>query len=175
MTEYGYDYAAQAKFALFLHIVWVTRYRKGVLTGEISLKAREIIRQVCEKENVKIIKGTISRDYVHLFVSVTPSVSISRVVQLMKGKSSYALFREFDELRQHYRERHLWATGYLCCSSGAVPAEDIREYVEAQLAEEEAGPDRFGEAEGQGARPDEAAGTGPDAGVDGPRGREGDS
>ncbi len=78
MTEYRHG--AHTVFRIHLHLVWVTKYRKPVMTGEVGLRVRELLREICGHHEVTIIKGHISKDHVHLFVSVPPRVTISRVV-----------------------------------------------------------------------------------------------
>jgi putative transposase len=97
-----------------------------------------VIRQVCRAEEVDILKGHVSKDHVHLFVSIPPQVTISRLVQRVKGKSSHALLTEFSHLRKAFWGRHLWARGYFCCSSGNVTDEVIKQYIENQQEEEDA-------------------------------------
>jgi putative transposase len=75
---------------------------------------------------------------VHLFVSIPPQVTISRLVQRLKGKSSHSLLAEFDHLRKTFWGRHVWARGYFCCSSGNVTDEVIAAYIENQAHEEDA-------------------------------------
>lgn len=58
------------------HIVWVPKYRFKVLHGDVRLRVREIIRQVCSEMNVTIIKGLLSRDHVHMFVEIPPHVAV---------------------------------------------------------------------------------------------------
>ncbi len=68
--------------------VWITNYRKKVLTGIVAERVRELIRGICKEHEVEILKGHVSKDHVHLFVSVPPHVTISKLVQYLKGKSS---------------------------------------------------------------------------------------
>jgi putative transposase len=82
-----YRHGAHSVFEIHLHFVWVTKYRKPVLTGEVSLRVRELIRQSCREEEVEILKGHVAKDHVHLFVSIPPQVTISRLVQRLKGKA----------------------------------------------------------------------------------------
>ena len=106
--------------------------------GEVGLRVREVIRQVCRGEEVDILKGHVSKDHVHLFVSIPPQATISRLVQRLKGKSSHALLTEYSHLRKTFWGRHLWARGYFCCSSGNVTDEVIKQYIENQQEEEDA-------------------------------------
>jgi putative transposase len=130
MSEYRHG--AHSVFSIHLHLVWITKYRKSVLTGDVAFKTRELIREICRSESVDIIKGHISRDHIHLFVSIPPQVTISRLVQRLKGKSSYKLLQSFESLRRQYWGRHLWARGYFCCSSGNVTDDVIKSYIEQQ-------------------------------------------
>ena len=127
-----YQHGAHSVFSIHLHIVWITKYRKPVLLGDIALKTREIIRQICASLDVEIIRGHIAHDHVHLFVSLPPQVTISSLVQKLKGKSSHALQNIFPSLRRQYWGRHFWARGYFCCSSGNVTDDVIKQYIEQQ-------------------------------------------
>jgi putative transposase len=112
------------------HFAWVTKYRYPVLKGVVALRARDIIREVCEAREVTIIKGVVSKDHVHLFVLCPPHLSPSKVMQWVKGRTSRKLQQEFEELRKQYWGRHLWARGYFCASSGTVTDELIKAYIE---------------------------------------------
>ena len=130
MTEYRHG--AHTVFRIHLHIVWVTKYRKPVMRGEVGTRLRELIREICGASEVTIIKGHVSSDHVHLFVSVPPRVTISRLLQMLKGKSSYKLMQEFPHLRKKFWGRHMWARGYFCVSSGNVTDDVIKQYIEEQ-------------------------------------------
>ena len=78
-------------YDLKYHIVWITKYRKPVLRGDVAERTKEI----CGLENVEIIKGHVSRDHVYVFVSVVLYISISGLVQLLKGKTSCKMVREY--------------------------------------------------------------------------------
>ena len=127
-----YQHGAHSVFSIHLHLVWITKYRKPVLVGDIALKTREILRQICKAESVEIIRGHVSRDHIHLFVSIPPQATISRLVQKLKGKSSHKLLHTYPSLRRQYWGRHFWARGYFCCSSGNVTDEVIKQYIEQQ-------------------------------------------
>lgn len=132
MAEKEYRLGSHTVYDIKYHLVWVSKYRYRILTGEIALRAREVIRQVCMSREIKIIKGHVSRDHVHLLVSAPPRLSVSQMMQHIKGKSSYMLQREFPELRKRYWGQHLWARGYFCASSGTVTDAMIKAYIEHQ-------------------------------------------
>jgi len=112
--------------------VWITKYRKPILRGEIGKRVRELIRQTCASLDVYILKGHVSKDHVHLLVSVPPNLSVSELVKRLKGRSSRKMLEEFGELRKVYWGRHLWARGYFAASTGNVTDEIIAEYIEKQ-------------------------------------------
>ena len=127
-----YRHGSHTKFMIHLHLVWITKYRKAVLKEEVAYRVRDIIRTICTSEDVDIIKGHVSKDHVHLFVSIPPQVTISRLVQKLKGKSSHKILNEFQHLRKQYWGRHFWSRGYFCCSSGNVTDDIIKQYIEQQ-------------------------------------------
>jgi len=114
------------------HLVWITKYRYPVLVGNIALRLRALIREICEKEEVEIIRGNIGRDHVHLYISAPPYIMISRLVQFMKGKSPRKLQQEFRELKHKYWGKHLWAIGYFVRTTGNVTDRQVKEYIENQ-------------------------------------------
>lgn len=127
-----YRHGSHTVFMIHLHLVWITNYCKPILQGEVAYRVREPIREICRQEKVEIIKGNVSKEHIHLFISMPPQVTISRLVQKMKGETSYKLLREYQQLRKQYWGRHLWARGFFCCSSGNVTDEVIKQYIEQQ-------------------------------------------
>lgn len=103
-----------------------------MLRGEIAGRARELIWEICTAQDVEIIKGHISRDHVHLLVSVSPDISVSKLVQSIKGKSSRKMMMEHKSLNRQFWGRHIWARGYFAASSGNVTDEVIAKYIEEQ-------------------------------------------
>ena len=127
-----YRHGPHSVFEIHLHLVWVTKYRKPVLTGAVGSRVRDLIREIGGTADVLIIKGHVSKDHVHLLVSIPPQVTISRLVQRLKGKTAYKLLGEFAHIRKEFWGRHLWARGYFCCSSGNVTDQVIAEYIANQ-------------------------------------------
>jgi putative transposase len=130
-----YRKGSHTVYELHYHFVFITKYRKPVLRGDIAKRARELIREICGSEDVKIVKGHVSPDHVHLLLSMPPQVSPSRIMQAVKGKSSHHLVREFRNLQREFWGRHLWARGYFACTTGNVTDEVIKQYIELQGAE----------------------------------------
>ena len=138
-----YRHGAHTVYDLKYHIVWTTKYRKPILNARIAIRVRELIREICRVHNITIIKGQVSKDHVHLFVSVPPSLSISKITQLFKGKTSRKLLEEDKQLSKQYWGQHLWARGYFAVSSGTVTDEAIMEYIKHQDEDEDKRGDSF--------------------------------
>ena len=115
------------------HIVWATKYRYKVLFGDVRLSARDICRQVCGENGVEILHGVLSRDHVHMFVSVPPKIAIADLVRKMKGRSSYKLQREFPELKKRYWGRKFWGRGYFSTTNGAITEDAVLQYLDNHL------------------------------------------
>ncbi|MFR6972711.1 IS200/IS605 family transposase [Streptococcus pneumoniae] len=123
-----YRRGAHSLYDLKYHIVFCTKYRYRVLTGQIASRAREVIQEICAANYIDIISGSMSPDHVHILVSVPPSISISKVLQYIKGKSSRKLLQEFELLRKRYWGQHLWARGYFVVTVGNVNSEAVHVY-----------------------------------------------
>jgi putative transposase len=115
------------------------------MVGLVAERVRELIRQICKEHDVEIIKGHVSKDHVHMFVSVSPHLAISKLIQYLKGKSSYKLLQENKQLSKEFWGRHLWGRGYFVATSGNVTDEVIMEYIKNQDVENEEGDFRISE------------------------------
>ena len=80
----------------------------SVLKGEVQIRCRDLIRQVCDSMDVRILKGVVSKDHVHLHVSYPQKISISDLVKRLKGRSAKLMLDEFSELKKRYWGQHLW-------------------------------------------------------------------
>jgi putative transposase len=127
-----YRHGSHTTFAIHLHIVWITKDRHKVLRGEVAERVRAIVREACRQSGVDILQGHISPEHVHGMLSLPPHVTISRLSQRMKGKSSYRLLAAFPQMRKRFWGCHVWARGYCCGSSGPVTDEVIKAYMAQQ-------------------------------------------
>ena len=125
-----YRKTPHSTFLIELHLVWITKYRKKVLVGDIPLRTRNLLREICEKNDVHVISGHIARDHVHMFVSIPPRLSVSRLMQYLKGTTSRKLQMEYQVLRKQFWGQHIWARGYFCVSSGNVTDDMIKNYIQ---------------------------------------------
>ena len=93
-----YRYGSHTVFKIEYHFVWVTKYRFHVLKGDIALRTRELIRQICEAHEIRIV-GVVSKDHVHILVSAPPEIAPSEIMRRIKGRTSRKLMEEFPELK----------------------------------------------------------------------------
>ena len=132
-----YRVGSQTVYDIKYHFVWITKYRYKVLQGNVAIRLRELLRQGCEAKGLEIVRGSISKDHVHLLLSCPTTLSPSQIAQYLKGRSSHLLQDEFPELKKRYWGQHMWARGYFCGTVGTVDEETIRQYIENQGNEEE--------------------------------------
>lgn len=127
-----YRKGSHSLFDLKLHVVWITKYRKPVLSGEAGQRLRDIIRRICEELEVEILAGNVRLDHVHLLVSIPPKLSVSKLMQRLKGVSARRLLQSNKKLQKEFWGKHLWARGYFAVSSGNVTDDVIAEYIKNQ-------------------------------------------
>ena len=92
------------------------------------------IRQICEEMGVYIVRGVLARDHVYMFLSIPPKLSLSDVMQRIKGRSSRHIQMEYPGLRKRYWGRRFWARGYFSITSGNVTDDIILQYLEIYSA-----------------------------------------
>ncbi len=128
----NYRTSSHSRYDLKYHFVWVTKCRRKVLTGAVGIRVRDLVREVCRTHEIEILQGAVSGDHVHVLLSCPPTMSPSKIMQYIKGKSSRKLMMEFKHIQKQYWGRHFWACGYFVASSGNVTDEAIAEYIRGQ-------------------------------------------
>ena len=102
------------------------------MTGEVAQRAIELIRETYMTNYVEILSGSMSSDHVHIMVSLPPSISVSKLMQYTKGRSSRKFMQEFPSLRKRYWGQHIWARGYFVKSVGDLNESQVQKYIENQ-------------------------------------------
>ena len=118
---------------LKVHLVWCTKYHHKALQQDVACRIRDLLRQICEANDIQIVKGHVSKDHIHLYVSYPPKLSVSEMIKRLKGRSSKMIQAEFPELGAKFWGRHFWGIGYAAFSSGTVTDQTIREYLERHI------------------------------------------
>ena len=95
-----YRYGSHTVYQIEYHFVWVTKYRYKVLYGEVALRLRELVRQICEAFEIRIVKGVVSADHVHILISAPPELSPSEIVRRIKGRTASKLFEDYPHMKR---------------------------------------------------------------------------
>lgn len=118
---------------LHVHLVFVTKYRRGVLTDEILTRCEQIMRDVCGDFDAELVEFNGEHDYVHLLVDYPPKVPVARLVNSLKGVSARRLRHEFTGwVNRHSMHGHFWSPSYFAASAGGAPLSTLRKYIEQQ-------------------------------------------
>ncbi len=126
-----------AVFDLKYHLVWIPKYRKHILEGEVAQYAKEVLQRIANEYGFWVDVMEVMEDHVHVFLEAPPRYSPAEVVQVMKSISARELFRRFPRLREQLWASELWSDGYFVRSVGdQVTAEVIRRYIEYQVQEQ---------------------------------------
>ncbi len=119
-------------FKLHVHLVFVTKYRQKVFTDEILKTMEVILRNVCQEFETELGEMNGEFDHVHLLLNYPPKVSISKLVNSLKGVSSRLLRKQHPELAKYYWKGGLWSPSYFAGSCGGAPLSIIKQYIEQQ-------------------------------------------
>jgi len=131
--EFEWRTGRSCVFKNFVHLVFVTKYRKGVFTKEILERLKELFKETCEQMEVELLEFGGEHDHVHLMVCCPPKLALSNLVGKLKGKSSYFLRQEFwPQIQKKLWGDHLWSPSYCVVSCGGAPLEVIKQYVANQ-------------------------------------------
>ena len=134
MIEKEYLSKNHSKFLLKYHVIFVCKYRRKLLVGNLASCLKNVLIDVSNKSDFRIEVIETDKDHVHLLVSAEPKVSPLQVIRRLKQESTARLWKLYPiELRSwFYREHTLWTDGYFVSSIGNVSQETVRKYIENQ-------------------------------------------
>jgi len=128
---------SHAVYDLKYHLVWVPKYRKMILKGDLAKRVREVFSEIAERYEFEIDTMEVKEDHVHLFLSAPPRYSPAGVVQIIKSISAKVAFKEFPEIKKQLWGGEFWSDGYFVRSVGdKVTSEVIRRYIKYQHQEQ---------------------------------------
>lgn len=113
-----------------VHIIWITKYRYHILHWDVQIRCRDLLRQICDANDIKILKWVVSKDHIHMHLSYPPKLSVSEIVRRLKWRTWIKLLIEFTELKRKYWWCHLWWIWYWAWSTGNVTDSIIQNYLE---------------------------------------------
>jgi putative transposase len=125
-----YESLHHTKWECKYHLVWIPKWRKRVLYGQLRKELGQILRGLAMQKESEVIEGTLRANHVHMVISIPPKYSVSQVVGYVKGKSAIWVARTTGKNR-NFVGQNFWARGY-CVSTVGLDEETIREYVRSQ-------------------------------------------
>lgn len=125
---------SHSKWKCQYHIVFIPKYRRKVIYGNVKADVREILKKLCEYKKVEIVEGAVCADHVHLCVSIPPKLSVAEFVGYLKGKSALMIFDKHPEVGSKW-DRSFWARGYYVATVGNITEEAIKRYIQEQQDE----------------------------------------
>ena len=117
------------------HIVFIPKYRRKVLFGEIRRELGEVFRSLARRRESEVLEGHLMPDHVHMLISIPPKYAVAQVVGFIKGKSAIHIARTFAGRKRNYVGEHFWARGYYGSTVGR-DEEQIRKYIRHQEDED---------------------------------------
>ena len=130
-----YETLSHTKWECKYHVVFIPKYRRKTLYGELRRNLGEVIRKLTEQKESHIEEGHLMPDHVHIMISIPPKYSVSQVIGYIKGKSAIHVARTFLGEKQNFVGQHFWAREYFVSTVGRDEAV-IRDYIRNQEAED---------------------------------------
>jgi putative transposase len=118
------------------HIVWIPKYRRKVLYGELRKNLGEMFRGLARQKESRVLEGHLMADHVHMFISIPPKYAVAQVVGFIKGKSAIHIARTYGGRKKNFVGEHFWARGYYVSTAGK-DEQAVRDYIKKQEKEEE--------------------------------------
>jgi putative transposase len=129
----GIKRTKHAVYDLKYHLVWIPKYRKQILNGDVAGYLKVVFSQIAEEYGFAIDTMEVVEDHVHVFLEASPKYSPAEVVQIMKSISAREVFKKYPKIRKQLWAGELWNDGYFVRSVGdKVTADIIRKYIKYQ-------------------------------------------
>jgi putative transposase len=129
---------SHSKWDCKYHIVFIPKYRRKAIYGEIRKCLGEIFHDLARQKECRIVEGHLLRDHVHMCTEVPPKYAVASIVGYLKGKSAIAIARRFGNRDKNFNGQHFWARGY-CVSTVGFELESVRKYIREQEVADEQG------------------------------------
>jgi len=131
--DYEWRTGRHCVFKNHIHLVFVTKYRRGVFTDAMLERVKEVLSETMKQMDGELLEFRGEDEHVHLLVACHPKTAVSNLFGKLKGKSSYVLRQEFwPQIKNKLWGKHFWSPSYCVVSCGGAPLEVVRAYVENQ-------------------------------------------
>ncbi len=119
-------------FLLNYHLVLVTKYRRKVISYNISERLKEIFKYISEKYNITLAEWNYDYDHIHILFRAHPNSGLSKFLNAYKSTSSRLIKKEFPEIKKKLWKEYFWARSFCLITTGGAPIETIKKYIENQ-------------------------------------------
>jgi putative transposase len=126
---------AHTRWECKYHVVWIPKYRRKKLFGEIRRELGPVLRELAQRKESEVLEGTMMVDHVHMLIAIPPKYAVSQVIGYLKGKSAIHIARTFGGRQKNFTGEHFWARGYYVSTVGIDEAV-IRRYIQQQEDED---------------------------------------
>ncbi len=134
---YILDKNAHSVFRLFYHLVLVVKYRRKVITDEISERLSEIFTKIAPSYGIQLEEWNHDSDHVHVLFTGQPKTVLTKFINAYKSSSSRLIKKEFPSIRKKLWQEYFWSQSFCLITTGGAPVEVIRRYIETQGAKDE--------------------------------------
>ena len=117
------------------HVVWIPKYRKKKLFGELRKELGPVLRELARHKESEILEGRFLLDHVHVLIAIPPKYAVAQVVGYIKGKSAIHIARNYGGRQRNFTGEHFWARGYFVSTVG-IDEDVIRQYIRRQEDED---------------------------------------
>lgn len=126
------DNNAHSVFLLYYHLILVVKYRRKVITDQVSNRAKEIFEYIAPNYSITLIEWNHDNDHIHILFKAHPKSELSKFINAYKSASSRLIKKEFPEIRVKLWKEKFWSQSFCLLSSGGAPIDVIKKYIESQ-------------------------------------------
>lgn len=130
--NYTIDKGCHSVYCIQFHLVFCVKYRRKVLTDQISKRLKELVLELSIKADVKIIEQETDKDHIHILFASKPSITLSNFINSLKSVTSRMIRKEYPEVKKALWKDKFWSPSYFIASVGQVTLADVKKYVENQ-------------------------------------------
>ena len=123
-------------FALYYHLVLVVKYRRKVIDDGINIRLKEIFEYIQSNYNITLQEWNHDKDHIHILFKAHPNTKISKFINAYKSASSRLVKKEYPQIKKQLWKEYFWSRSYCLLTTGGVPIEIIKKYIENQGGED---------------------------------------
>lgn len=129
-----YQHRCHNKNLLYVHIIFVVKYRKKLMIGPVADMIKQLIFDICKKHSWYIVRMESDKDHLHILLQYNPTDSITKIVTVLKSYSTFYIWKQYGSfLKKHFwKENTFWSDGYFAASVGNASKATIEHYIEHQ-------------------------------------------